>query len=297
MHPAAELAQHLIAGAGAGCLYGLLGLGFGLVYRASRVVNFAHGEVMALGAFCAYSGVEAGFGLASGLALALPVAALASLAIGRLTARIAGDGASLAGIAITAACAVLLRFGIEAMPGWGTETHALASPLLAGRLAWGGVTLAAADLAAIAVTALIVLALAAASRATRLGLALRAYIDDPRAAVLAGVNPARMRDFAWLMAGALAAVAGLLLAPLAFVHSGMGMIAIKGFAAAALFGLDRPAGALAGGLMIGLGETLLAAYMPAGTGELAVYGLLITALALRGRRSNVLSGAQSGGRT
>ncbi|MBT5414596.1 MAG: branched-chain amino acid ABC transporter permease [Rhodospirillaceae bacterium] len=285
MDPAAELAQHLIAGSGAGCIYGLLGLGFGLIYRASRVINFAHGEVMALGAFCALAGTEAGFGPVGGLALALPAAALASLAVGRLTAKVAGDGAPLAGIAVTAACAVLLRFAIETMPGWGTETHALESDFLAGTLAWGAVPIARADLAALAVTALILAGLALAGRVTRLGLALRAHIDDPRAAALTGVDPARMRDLAWLLAGALAAVAGLLVAPLAFVHSGMGILAINGFAAAALFGLARPVGALAGGLLIGIGETLLAAYMPGGTAELAVYATLLGALALRGAQS------------
>ena len=284
MYPAAEFAQHLIAGAGAGCIYGLLGLGFGLIYRASCVVNFAHGEVMALGAFCALAGIEAGLGLAGGLALALPAAALAALGIGRLTAGLAGDRDSLVGVAVTAACAVLIRVAIESVPGWGTETHALGSALLAGTLAWGGLAIANADLAALAVTGLVGGSLFALGRGTRLGLALRAHIDDPHAAALTGVDPARMRDLAWLLAGTLAAAAGILIAPLAFVHSGMGTIAIKGFAAAALFGLGRTTGALAGGVLIGIGETMLAAYMPAGTSELSIYVLLIAALALGGVR-------------
>ena len=256
MDPAAELAQHLIAGSGAGCIYGLLGLGFGLIYRASRVINFAHGEVMALGAFCALAGTEAGFGPVGGLALALPAAALASLAVGRLTAKVAGDGAPLAGIAVTAACAVLLRFAIETMPGWGTETHALESDFLAGTLAWGAVPIARADLAALAVTALILAGLALAGRVTRLGLALRAHIDDPRAAALTGVDPARMRDLAWLLAGALAAVVGVEL----FVFALGGL---AGLAQLPSFGvpIDPYIALILGALLIGL---VLAAAMPAG---------------------------------
>jgi branched-chain amino acid transport system permease protein len=139
---------------------------------------------------------------------------------------------------------------------------------------------APAHAAVILATVAVAVALTLFFRHTRVGLALRACAEDARAAALMGVPVAAMHTLAWALGAGLAAFAGLLLAPITFVHLGMGLVALKAFPAAVLGGLTSLPGALAAGIFLGLAEALAGLVLPEGIKDLVPYLLLMAALFL-----------------
>ena len=147
-------------------------------------------------------------------------------------------------------------------------------------LAIGPLVLATSHLWVITATVLLAGVLAAFFRHTRTGLALRACSEDARSAALMGIPVARMHTLAWALGAALAAIAGLLLAPITFVHLNMGFIALKAFPAAVLGGLTSLPGALVAGVFLGVAEALAGLALPEGAKDFVPYVLLMAALLL-----------------
>lgn len=270
-----------IAGIAVGSVYALVALGFVLIYKATEVVNFAQGELMMLGGFVGLLLVGAGWPWMPALAGAALAVALGGLLIERVMLRPLLGQPHIPIVMTTLGLGFMLKGGVMMAPGWGTETHALPTPFAGQLVSLGGVPIAADHLGVIAVAALLGLLLFGFFRFTALGKALRATAQNPRGAQLVGISLTRMHGLIWALAAGCAAVAGMLLAPITFVHAHMGMIGLKALPAAVIGGFGSIPGALAGGLLLGLVESFAGFYAPDGIKDVAAHVLVLAVLLLR----------------
>ena len=277
-----QFVQLVISGVALGCIYGLIALGFVLIYKATETVNFAQGELMMLGAFC---------GLAGATLLGFPfwVSVLATLAamavIGVLTERlvirpILGQPA-VSIVMLTIGIGYVARGAITMIPGIGTETHTLPVPYKDEVLKLGELVLSAEQLVVIGVTAVLCALLYALFRFSKLGIAMQATSQNQLAAYYMGIPVKRLNGLVWGLAAVVAAIAGLLLAPITFVYANMGFIGLKAFPAAVVGGFGSLPGAIVGGLIIGVVESLSGFYLPEGFKDTAAYIVVLVMLMVK----------------
>ena len=277
-----QFVQLVISGVALGCIYGLIALGFVLIYKATETVNFAQGELMMLGAFC---------GLAGATLLGFPfwVSVLATLAamavIGVLTERVVirpilGQPA-FSIVMLTIGIGYVARGAITMIPGIGTETHTLPVPYKDEVLKLGELVLSAEQLVVIGVTAVLCALLYALFRFSKLGIAMQATSQNQLAAYYMGIPVKRLNGLVWGLAAVVAAIAGLLLAPITFVYANMGFIGLKAFPAAVVGGFGSLPGAIVGGLIIGVVESLSGFYLPEGFKDTAAYIVVLVMLMVK----------------
>lgn len=272
--------QLLISGLSLGCVYGLIALGFVLIYRTTEMVNFAQGDLMMLGAFTAYSLIElAGLPFSVGLLGTILVMALFGWLLERLVLRPMIGEPLFAVLMITIGIGLILR--TVAVAVWGAETRTIETPMSGGVLRFGGLSVGHENLAVIGGTALCCLALYLFLRFTRVGVAMQASSQNQKAAYFVGIPVGRMVALAWALAAAIAGLAGVLVAPISLIDPNMGFIGIKAFAAAIVGGFGSLAGAMAGGLLIGVVEQLAGLYLPPALAGVSGYGLLLVVLLVR----------------
>jgi len=270
-----------IAGSATGCVYALVALGFVLIWKATEVVNFAHGELMMLGGFTGLGLATLGWPWPLVLVGGAVACALFGLLAERVVLRPLLGQPHIPIVMTTLGLGFILKGAVTMVPGWGTETHALPTPFAGQVVTLGNTPVAADHLLVIAVTLTLGLALFVFFRATRLGKALRAAAQNPRGAQLVGIPLARMHGIVWALAAGLAAVAGVLLAPVTFVHAHMGLIGLKALPAAVIGGFGSVPGAIAGGLLLGLVESFAGFYAPDGIKDIAAHLLVLAVLLLR----------------
>lgn len=258
-----QLLQFLVTGITVGSTYALVGLGFALIYNASDVVNFAQGEFVMLGAMTAIALLAAGLPLP----LAAGVATLLTVLVGLLLERFAIEPALgapvVTTIIITIGAAIFLR-GV-AMLLWGKDFHSL--PAFSGTtpIQVGGATLLPQSLWVLGLTVLLVTLVRAFLNRTLLGKALLACSFNRAAAQLVGINVRVMLRLAYGLSAGLGALAGILIAPITFSSYEAGvMLGLKGFSAAIVGGIGNPMGAVVGGLLLGVLESLGAGLLSSG---------------------------------
>lgn len=277
-----EFVQLLVSGLANGCVYGLIALGFVLIYKATEAVNFAQGDFMMLGAFVMVGLVNPGW---AGIDfwLAVPLAILIMGALGwlfDLTIMRTMFGQNQTAIVIlTIALGFVIRFVAGVI--WGHEPLNLHSPLALGDARFAGVVLSLAEIAVIVVTLILTILLWQFFQRTRLGLAMQAASQNQMAAYYMGIPVKRVQGAIWALAAAVACVAGILYASKGSVDVSAGFIGIKAFAAAVIGGFGSLPGALMGGLIVGLIEPFAARYLPSGYSQIAPYALLILVLIFR----------------
>ena len=272
-------AQVLVNGLAVGCIYGLVALGFVLIYKATETVNFAQGELMMIGGFI---GLTMTVHFSWPLWLTLVATALVTGALGMLLdravfRRVLGER-QFTVIMLTIGVALVARGVVTMVPGWGTDTHALKTPWSGDVARLGVIAISADHVAIIVVTVLLCIALYGFFRLTRYGVAMQAASQNQLAATLMGIPVARLNTYIWGISAAIAAIAGLLYAPISFVHSNMGIIGLKAFPAAVVGGFGSVPGALAGGLIIGIVEALAGFYLPEGFKDIAAYVVVLVVL-------------------
>jgi branched-chain amino acid transport system permease protein len=263
-------------------VYALVALGFVLIYKATETVNFAQGDLMMLGAFFALTGATV-LGLPYWLTIVFAVAVM--LVVGMLLERavlrpVLGYPAFTV-VMVTIGVGFVLRGVVTMIPGWGTETYALATPFGDRVLRAGGVVIAEQQLAVIGHTALICLALYLFFRYTRIGIAMQATSQNQLAAYYMGIPVRRINMLIWGLSAGVATIAGILLAPATFVHSNMGFIGLKAFPAAVVGGFGSVPGAIVGGLIIGVVEALAGFYLPEGFKDVAAYVVVLVVLLVK----------------
>ena len=274
--------QVIVSGISQGCIYGLIALGFVLVYKATETINFAQGELMMLGAFL---GLTATSVLGLPYWAAVPAALLAMAAFGYVLERavinpILGQPA-FAIVMVTIGVGFVARGLVTMIPGWGTDTHTLETPFRGEVLRAGTLVIAAEHLVIIAATAVLSAVLYAFFRYSRVGVAMQAASQNQLAAYYMGIPVRGLNGLIWSISAAVAALAGLLLAPLTFVHVNMGFIGLKALPAAVVGGFGSLPGALVGGLAIGVVEALAGVYLPEGFKDVAAYVVVLVMLAVK----------------
>jgi len=251
--------ESLVNGLSVGSVYALIALGFVIVFKATEVVNFAHGSLLVLGGYVA---ARAHAHLPFVLALLCGVAAsgVAALIVERLFVRKLQNGNLNALAILTIGVDVVLI--TELTRRFGADILDIGDPWGNHRVSVGGVSIPQARLAAIAVAAVLLTAFFLAFKFSSLGISLRASAEDGEAADLMGIRRGRVTATAWVVAGVLAAVAAVFLTafPSPGIDPSARLTALRAFPAAILGGLDSTAGAVIGGLAIGLAEALTAGY-------------------------------------
>ena len=277
-----QFLQLVISGIAQGCIYGLIALGFVLIYKATETVSFAQGDLMMLGAFGGLAGMTM---LGFPFWLAVPAAIAAMALFGVLTERVVirpilGQPA-FSIVMLTIGIGYVARGLITMLPGIGTDTHTLPVPYR--NVTWnaGGLILSAEHMVVIVVTALLCLGLFAMFRYSKLGIAMQASSQNQLAAYYMGIPVKRLNGLVWGLAAAVAAIAGLLLAPITFVHANMGFIGLKAFPAAVVGGFTSLPGAIVGGLVIGIVESLSGFYLPEGFKDIAAYVVVLIMLMVK----------------
>ena len=275
------LAASAISGLATGAMYGLLALGYHVTWIVSRSVNFAQGSVMMLGAVIAFSlRVTLGWPMPFAIMAALLGCAGFGVVVERVAVRPFRVRGSESWLMATVAAGMLVENA--AMFLFGKEPRGMPSALArhpvmlfgVGVLPLHGVIL----LAGIGLAGVFLVAM----RMTPYGKALLAVVQNPRAAQLMGIDTVKVTVFAYALSSALAGLAGVLIAPLTNVAADMGFVfGIKGFAAAILGGLDNPWGVVLAGLLLGLAEASVTAFVGSGATVMASFGLVILALYLR----------------
>ncbi|MGB8145022.1 MAG: branched-chain amino acid ABC transporter permease [Chromatiaceae bacterium] len=276
-----QILQFVLTGITLGSTYALVALGFAIIYNASDVVNLAQGEFVMLGAMSAIS-LSAGQGLP--LPVAILLAVLITLILGLMLQRFAiapARGITVVGtIIITIGASIFLR-GL-ALLIWGKDIHAL--PHFSGEspIRLGGVTLLPQNLWVMGGAAVLVLAVHLFFNRILLGKAILACSCNRTAAQLVGINVGRMLLVAYGLSALLGAMAGVLVAPITYTSYDAGiMLGLKGFAAAILGGMGNPMGAVAGGLLLGLLESLAAGLISSGYKDAIAFVILLLVLFLR----------------
>jgi branched-chain amino acid transport system permease protein len=257
-----DFLQLLFAGLALGSRYALVALGFVVIFKATGVINFAQGALVTLGAYLAFNfGQTWDLPFVLALVMAVAVGALAGIIVQRLLLRRMVGRPVFAVIMITIGLLFLLDQIVTSI--WGYEALDLGDPWGIDTTSVGGVVLAMKDLWAIVLAAGVLFGFFVFFKYSRMGVAMRACALDQEAALARGISVRRVFAWSWGIAGGVAALAGVSLGsgPGAVTPS-LGLIALAAFPAMILGGLDSPKGAVIGGLLIGVTQTLTAGYQP-----------------------------------
>jgi branched-chain amino acid transport system permease protein len=274
--------QLVVNGLGKGAVYALLALGFVIIFKATEVINFAHGSLVLIGGYLVVLAKDA-LGWPVAAVLGIAGAGLVALAIERgllANARLA-DPNSLALLTIGVDVIILQ----EIVRRLGASIPFIGDPYDAQPLQLGEITLFRTQLVALLVGAVLITAFFFAFRYSSWGIAMRAQAENREAAALMGIRSSRVTATAWLVAGLLAGVAVLFIATQDFSGAGLGLgthaIALVAFPAAILGGLDSTVGAVVGGLIVGLTEALSAEYISFEFSKSAVFLVMLLVLVFR----------------
>jgi branched-chain amino acid transport system permease protein len=268
--------QQIINGLVLGSLYALIALGYTMVYGILNLINFAHGDVLMIGALTAwwvitvlmkmYPEMPGLVLLMIGLGVAIPVCIVVSLLIERIAYRPLRNAPRLAPLITAIGVSIILQ--TVAMLIWGRNYLTFPSLLQQDPIVIAGATVTVTKLLIIGLSAVIMIGLMVLVNRTKLGRAMRATSENPRVAGLMGVNPNFVIAVTFAIGAALAAVAGVMIAAnYSVAHFYMGFLpGLKAFTAAVLGGIGNIPGAMVGGLLLGLIESLGAGYIGELTG-------------------------------
>lgn len=269
-----------LAGLSVGSIYAIVALALVIPFKASRVVNFAQGEMVTLGA---YIGLVLAGDLGLPFGLMVPVTLLVAAAFGvlieRLFIRPIVDAPEFTVVIATFAIGLVIKAAIRLH--WQDNTFPLDAPYVGPPILLGPVRLNPTYLVVIVTTAALVAGLAAFFRFTAFGKALRAVAFDQTAARLMGINVELAFMSSWALSAAIGALAGLLLAPVIGINPEIGQLILKALVAAVIGGFSSLPGAVAGGLSLGLLETYAGALFGATFKNIVPFIILVALLLLR----------------
>lgn len=274
------LAQVLFSGLALGSIYGLVALGFAVVFKATEVFNFAQGMLAVCGAYFATLAISIfqwPFGFAI---LFMAVASVAlGVAIQMFLIRPLSGRSMLAVIMVTIALSIVLRAVIEII--FGPQGRSLVTPLPHGVITFGTLRISELHLTAALVSWGCMALFGAFFRFTSVGLLMRATADGHEAAVVSGVNVNAMNRLAWGIGSLLAAIGGLFLGQLQIVSTDLESIGLLALPAVVIGGLQSIPGAVIGGLLVGIIEQLAGSYISPKSTDIVIYALLLLILLVR----------------
>jgi len=255
-----DFLQQVVIGLSSGGIYASLALALVLIYRATRIVNFAQGEMAMFTTFVAWALVDRGWPYWGAFFATLAVAFAGGVAVERVVMRPVERGPVV--VPVIATVGLLIALNGAAFWIWGGEARDFPSAFSTRTVDVGGVIFSLQDVGIIGVTLAAVAVLFVFFRTTKLGLAMRAAAVDADASRLVGIRVGWMLALGWGLAAVLGAISGMLVAPTLFLDPNMMRpVLLYAFAAAVLGGLESPLGAVVGGLLLGVGLNLIATYV------------------------------------
>ncbi len=272
-----QLLQFFISGLTVGSIYALVALGFSIIYNASDVVNFAQGEFVMIGAMSAIFMLKAGIPYPLAIFLAILTSATVGLCLEKFAIEPAKRATVVTTIIITIGASIFLRGA--ALLIWGKDIYGLPpftdnTPIHIGRA-----TMLPQNLWVMLGTAFLVIVVKYFFDKTRVGKAILACSYNKKAAYLVGINVKTMLLIAYGLSAALGAVAGVLIAPITFMTYGAGvMLGLKGFCAAILGGMGNSMGAVLGGVILGIVETVGAGFISSGYKDAIAFFVILLVL-------------------
>ena len=273
------LGQILVSGITAGAVYALVALGFVVLHRGTRVVHFGLGDQLTMSAYLVViAQVFMGMPFAAAIGFSLVLSTGFGVAIERGIMRPLSGAPLLVMVIATLAIGAALREGLRASMGplpWPIPFLLTPAPFTLG-----GLVLVPANLAVVGIALAVMLGLFVTLRYTRFGRAIVAVYENPTGAAIVGISVPGVHARLWGLSSVLAAVAGILVAPLITLSPDMGSIGIKGFAAAVLGGFNSLPGAIAGGVLLGIAETAAGVYISTAMKDIISYALLIACVLL-----------------
>jgi branched-chain amino acid transport system permease protein len=275
--------QYVVSGLSIGSIYALVALGLALIYRSTRILNFAHGDISTAGTFFAFTliGLQLPFGLTFTLALVFGAALAMSFYFGVLIPAQRREATQLGQIILTVGLGLILQ-GLVARFG-GTEPQSFPFPLSDTKIySFGTLVISQLSLGTIGIGLLTCLLLYLLVQKTRIGLAMRATSENLPAAQTMGIPTRQILALSWGLAAALGVLAGIFLAP-ALLLDPFFMLEpfLKGFAAAILGGLNSLPGAIVGGLILGVAESLAGGFISVAFKNTLAFLIIILVLLVR----------------
>lgn len=276
---AAALVHVVVSGLATGSIYALMALALVIVYNATRTLNFAQGEMLMVSAFLAWTVTRVGAPLLVAVLVAVAGSAALGWLIERLIVRRALAATHWDVLIITVGLSLVLRSlaGIV----WSHDEFPFPSFFPSRPVAVGPVRIVPISLGIIGASLTLMAILYVLFTRTRAGRAMRAVAQNQRAARLVGISVERVSSVSWVLAAVVGAVAGVLVAPVIFLSTNMGLIVINGFTAAVLGGFGSMPGAVLGGMVLGVIENVAPLYLPSGIRHAVPFLLLIAILVLR----------------
>jgi branched-chain amino acid transport system permease protein len=277
---AARILQLVVNGAASGCIYGLIALGFVLIYKATEMVNFAQGDVMMLGGFVAFSLITQ-FHLPYwvGGVLAILITAAFGYALDALILRRVIGQPQFAVVMLTLGLGFIFR--AAAGITWGYDSVGFDTPFTNKRVHVGSLVLGEDNLSIIVGTVLLCAILYLFFSKTRIGVAMQAASQNQLAAYYMGIPVRTIFSLIWAISAGVACLAGILLSPVSMIDVNMGTLAIKAFAAAVIGGFGSIPGSLIGGVIVGIVEQFAGYDLPAGFQEVTSNVVLLLMLFVR----------------
>ena len=271
--------QLALSGLSVGSIYALVALSLAIPFKASRVLNFAQGELVTLGAYIALVLTSYGLPYPVMVLATLLIAAAFGLVIERLIIRPIMGAPEFTLVIATFALGLIIRALIRIH--WQDNVFFLPAPYTGSAFAVGPLRVNPSYLVIIATTVVLVALLIVFFQRTKLGKAMRAVSFNPIAARLMGIGVNSMFSSAWALSAAIGALAGLLLAPVIGINPELGHLIIKALVAAVIGGFGSLGGAVFGGLLLGVLETYAGALFGAAFKEIIPFAILIAILLVR----------------
>lgn len=274
----------LVLGVVKGSILALVALGMVLIIKATKVINFAHGELVMVGAFLAYAFL-ASFSIKSWLAILLVMISTGIIGylIYQLVLKRVSHGPVISVIMVTLGFSYLLKGLVTLM--FGSKNYSLPKIFPDGTVAMAGIQIPLVYIYSLIIAVIFMIAFIFLFQYSSIGLAMRATADNQKAAQSLGIRTNRVAAYSWVIAGIVAAVGGLLLASINVLNTGLATIGLIVFPVLILGGLESLLGAVVGGLLIGIIESLAAGYINpkigAATEEVVAFLVLLIILMIR----------------
>ena len=269
----------IVNGIALGCIYALVAFGFVLVYKATKIINFAQGEIMMICAYVCYAGTKT-FHL--NFAASFVLAVVFGLVLGSFLERLFIRPLIGYPILPIVIATIGISMVLQAVVGltWTFEPQRL-DPFSVSPYQVLGIPISPVHLWTIMITVVLISVFFLFFRYTLVGINLRAIAEDLLGSMASGIAVRRMFNLTWALAAALGAVAGILLAPLVLLHPHMGSIGLRALPAAVLGSFGSIPGAIVGGLILGLSETIAGLYLPKEIKDVFPWLILFLVLLIR----------------
>jgi len=271
-----ELFAFVLSGVTVGFIYTLVGLGFTVIYNSSGIINFSQGEFVMAGGMSSVFLLYAGLPLGVSFILAILITSMIGIALMKLIS-FSKDGSQVSLIILTLGFAIVLRGLAQVI--FDKQLHTLPSFVGDGSFDIYGTTLSYQSLLIIVGSIIIVIALYLFFQKTKTGQAMMAASNNVDAARLMGINIKKILMLNFAISAVIASIGGILLTPITSTNYEVGiMLGLKGFCAAIIGGLGHPFGAVAGGLILGILESLVAGYISSEYKDAVAFVVLLAIL-------------------